>query len=242
VRAIYEGDNTVSSTDAEQQRVRDVYERRQDAQWFGFAGPAHARRLYSRYVSTLRLLDELSIGNLSNLNILDAGCGTGDLLLALLHWGADGARTTGIDIRSDAIDVAKARLPHVAIHCGDLREVPLGDSSADLIFLNTVLSSVSDKKIRAEIVNELRRVARPGAVIVVYDVIRKNPSNKNLIPISKAELIELAGHHRNLNSRLISLAPPIAGRLPRALARTHDILEAIPFLCTHRLTSFECIK
>jgi ubiquinone/menaquinone biosynthesis C-methylase UbiE len=232
----------VSSTEAEQHRVSSAYQKRTDAQWFGFDGLAHARRVYNRYLSTLRLLDDLDLRDLSQLNVLDAGCGTGDLLLALLHWGANGERTVGVDLRADAVETAKVRLPNVAVHCADLREMPVDSSSINLIFLNTVLSSVQDKSIRSEILEELRRVACPGATVIVYDVIRRNPSNKDLYPISKTELQNLAGAHKDFSSKIISLAPPIARHIPRSLFRTHDLLEAFPFLCTHRLTSFKLSK
>ena len=75
--------------------------------------------------SQLKRFEVLSqIGNLNNKNILDFGCGTGDLYDWLKMNGIL-LKYEGVDISSEMIEIAKNRFPMVNFKCHDIFEKPL---------------------------------------------------------------------------------------------------------------------
>ncbi len=64
------------------------------------------------------------IGNLENKNILDFGCGIGDLFYWFINNGIN-TNYEGIDLSSEMIKLAKKRFPTVKFKCQNLMESPL---------------------------------------------------------------------------------------------------------------------
>lgn len=101
----------------------------------------------------------------SGLALLDAGCGTG----GFLRWALDTAqpaRVCGVDIGAGAIALARERVPEAELHVRPVHQLPFDAKSFDLIVMNDVLQHVPDADVEASL-GELRRVARPGAALVV---------------------------------------------------------------------------
>jgi len=127
--------------------IYDELYRREDSHWL-FRG----RRAIIR-----ALLERSDVK--SDPRILDAGCGTGRNLLDLGEIG----EAIGVDDSQLAVDYCRARgLSNV--QRASLEELPFEDSSFDLIVLADVIEHVDDDVV---VLRELRRVAAPGAVIVV---------------------------------------------------------------------------
>lgn len=97
-------------------------------------------------------------------DLLDAGCGTGGLASAMaVRW--PGRRVVGIDIAPAYIDFAKrsAGDQRPAYDLGDVCHLPYADASFAGAASQLILNFVGDPD-RA--VREMRRVNRPGGVIV----------------------------------------------------------------------------
>jgi len=93
-------------------------------------------------------------------HVLDAGCGSGRTLVELVDYGRE---VSGIELNAEAAELARGRgLGEVRI--GRLEELPWADSTFDLITCLDVIEHVPDDV--AALV-ELRRVARPGAWLLV---------------------------------------------------------------------------
>ena len=128
-------------------------------------------------------------------DVLDLGCAGGFMAEAL---ASKGARVTGIDPASDAIEAAKSRATLVGqairYDVGIGEALPYEDETFDAVVCVDVLEHVSD---RTKVTAEIARVLRPGGIFL-YDTI-----------------------NRNLVSRLatITVAENILGLLPRG---THD--------------------
>jgi SAM-dependent methyltransferase len=91
--------------------------------------------------------------------VLDAGCGSGRTLEELVDYG----EATGIELDSDAAELARARgIAEVAV--GRLEELPWPQDSFDLITCLDVIEHTPDD--RAALL-ELRRVCRPGGFLLV---------------------------------------------------------------------------
>ena len=98
--------------------------------------------------------------------ILDAGCGSGNLLRVLSE-----TRTTsqiwGVDLSENMLHIAKTKLTdtEVQLKKGDLNQrLPFGDSSIDKIFSNNVLYAVSNPTYT---LREFNRILKPSGRIAL---------------------------------------------------------------------------
>ena len=102
---------------------------------------------------------------------LDVCCGTGDIAFALAQRGAD---VTGLDFSPQMLAVAAQRPPanlKSNIKClklieGDAQQLPFPENSFDIVTVGYGLRNLTSWERGLE---EMRRVARPGARIIVLD-------------------------------------------------------------------------
>jgi demethylmenaquinone methyltransferase/2-methoxy-6-polyprenyl-1,4-benzoquinol methylase len=109
---------------------------------------------------------------------LDVCCGTGDIAFALAK---NGAKVTGLDFSENMLAVAEARSqkpevrsrenPQSAIRNphflqGDAQQLPFPDNSFDIVTVGYGLRNLADWQ---RGLDEMFRVARPGARLVVLD-------------------------------------------------------------------------
>jgi malonyl-CoA O-methyltransferase len=96
--------------------------------------------------------------------VLDAGCGTGLLFDSV----ADKAEMTlGLDISKETLFKAKKRaenLPNVHLVCADADNMPLKEKTFTEVFAVTLIQNTPAP---AETLNEIERVSKYGAIIVV---------------------------------------------------------------------------
>jgi SAM-dependent methyltransferase len=169
----------------------------------------------------------------SRLELLDVGCGTGGPLLRLISHGVDPTRAHGIDLREDAVGIARLRLPSADLRVGNGAELPFADDSMDLVVEFTMFSSILDPALRAKVASEMSRVVRPGGVIVLYDL-RINPPNPDVRGLGRRELRALFPDHR-VDARAVTLAPPIARLVAPRSYGIAVALQALVPLRTHVL-------
>jgi len=114
--------------------------------------------------------------------VLDAGCGTGLLTLALLKVLDQPLRITAIDLSSSSLATARravaensGRTQSVRFAQANLLRLPFADDSFDLIMTSGVLEYVP----LSEGFGELARVVRPGGYMIHLPV-RPSPASKLL--------------------------------------------------------------
>jgi glycosyltransferase involved in cell wall biosynthesis/SAM-dependent methyltransferase len=166
--------------------------------------------------------------------LLDVGCGYGDLLGWLSGAGADPSCLRGVDILEERVTAAQRRVAKVAFEAGDARALPYPPRSVDAVLLFTVLSSVLGRDDRRRVALEAIRVLRPGGVILCYDMRYRNPWNLTVRPIGRRELGRLFPRCV-VETRSLTLLPPLARRLGRATEALYDPLSAVAPLRTHLL-------
>jgi SAM-dependent methyltransferase len=95
-----------------------------------------------------------------DLDILDAGCGTGLLMQQLQPLG----RVEGVDISEEALEFCRKRgLENV--RRADVIELPFGDESFDMITALDVVEHLDDD---VAALREFRRVLRPGGRVFIF--------------------------------------------------------------------------
>jgi len=115
-----------------------------------------------------RLLDGLAGFGLGRQEtVLDVGCGTGNLTLALLDALGDGGRVHAVDISPRMLEVARAKVQdaRAAFHLASAESLPLGDSSCDRIICFSVWPHLRDA---AAVGREFLRVLRRGGQVHVW--------------------------------------------------------------------------
>jgi SAM-dependent methyltransferase len=106
-------------------------------------------------------------------SVLDLGCGAGiDTLLAASAVGRSG-RVVGLDMTSEMVvracrNAAAGDFDNVEIRAGLIEELPLPDSSMDVVISNGVLN-LSTRKSR--VLAETLRVLRPGGRVSITDLV-----------------------------------------------------------------------
>jgi len=102
---------------------------------------------------------------------LDLCCGTGDLALALARCGAD---VTGVDFSPAMLEIAEARrqrdfksqISNLKFMPGDALQIPFPDASFDIVTVGYGLRNLTSWE---KGLDEMHRVAKPGARLVVLD-------------------------------------------------------------------------
>jgi ubiquinone/menaquinone biosynthesis C-methylase UbiE len=105
---------------------------------------------------------------------LDVGCGTGRLL-AFLHDAWPGMRLSGIDLSAPYLEEARrliGRTARVKLLEAAAEALPFDDESLDLV-VSSFLMHELPSKIRAEVIAEMARVAKPNGLVVLVDSMQK---------------------------------------------------------------------
>lgn len=118
-----------------------------------------------------RAMLALMPADLHGLNVLDVGCGSGRYMLHALHRGA--ARSIGVDLSAAMLRRAYTVLTAcrfdagIGLAQGGMHALPVLDAWADLTISGLVIGHLEQLHVA---LRELRRVTRPGGVVLCSDV------------------------------------------------------------------------
>ncbi|HVS84125.1 MAG TPA: class I SAM-dependent methyltransferase [Gaiellaceae bacterium] len=159
---------------AEVEQIRDEYRRRsvapQIAGEYSFLNPAHAHLVLQREQAILGALGRRLEVPLAEAEVLDVGCGVGTSLAFLAAYGAAPARLHGVDTDDARVEMGRASFA-LDLRASDGMTLPYEDASFDLVQQITMLSSVHSDALREQIAAEMRRVVRPGGLLLSFDVV-----------------------------------------------------------------------
>lgn len=189
----------------------------------------------SRQRAILSILRRHGMYPLTERKVLEVGSGNGGVLLELLQYGGRLIDLYGIDLLGDRIVEARTRLPHLVLACADAQHMPYPDHAFDLVMQFTAFSSILNGPIRANIASEMRRVVKPGGLILWYDF-WLNPLNVQTRGIRPREIRQLfPGCDYEFD--LITLAPPLARRLVPISWQLSTFVEKLAVFNTHYLVA-----
>jgi ubiquinone/menaquinone biosynthesis C-methylase UbiE len=138
-------------------------------QWDGWHDlPALEARLAS---------DLAAMGVASGETVVDVGCGTGNLVKALLRVVGPRGRVVALDISPGMLQLAREKNPdgRITWHLADAAALPLEDGAADRVFFMCVWPHIEERRATLD---EARRVLRPGGRLHVWHLISREKVNE----------------------------------------------------------------
>lgn len=96
--------------------------------------------------------------------VLDVGCGTGDLSIAIFEKTA--ARVVGLDFCRPMLDLAKQKSSQLPFIEGDGLRLPFADGTFDAVTAGFVVRNLANVE---DGLREFRRVLKPGGVVAILE-------------------------------------------------------------------------
>jgi SAM-dependent methyltransferase len=146
----------------------------------------------------------------------------------MISLGAIPDNLYGIDLLPQRIERAQQNNAGLKFYCMDAAQTEFRSEMFDIILIFAVFSSVFADDVCCAIGREVTRLLRHGGAAVWYDIRYGNPWNKNVRPISLADIRRYFPTLR-INLRSLTLLPPIARRLPSA----YRVLNKLHILRSH---------
>ena len=141
--------------------------------------------------------------------VLDAGCGNGYMSKLFARAVAPSGRVYAMDGDHQFLDPLKAETEGTNLEAilGDIsHDIPLADSSLDLVYISTVMHGFSQEE-RQGFLSEAARLLKPGGLFAIVEMekretnfgppvhIRLSPGDlKELIPMTPATTVPVAEH------------------------------------------------
>lgn len=164
-------------------------------------------------------------------NVLDLGCGSGDLMWQARKAGL-AATWTGVDLRPPAVETAAERLPDVDFVVASADNLPFADAAFDVVVAKVLFSSLPSRPLESAVADEVGRILKPGGWLVWLDLRYDNPSNRAVHAINRRRLSQLfPGWRQELHTA--GLLPPLARRLGPLTTLLHRRLSALSPLHSH---------
>jgi ubiquinone/menaquinone biosynthesis C-methylase UbiE len=164
--------------------------------------------------------------------VVDLGCGNGATAVELDRQGRRPERYVGIDLLADRIEVARDRATWAEFHVASADRLPFEGGEVDAVLAITLLSSLTEAWFRHSVAEEVDRIIRPGGRLLVYDIRYPSWRNRNVRPVSKAQLASLFPTWR-IDASSLTLMPPLARSWIGASRARYEWLNAIPILRSH---------
>ncbi len=188
-----------------------------------------------RQGAVLRLLSGLGWTDLSQRRLLEVGCGSGGNLLDALRLGFAPEHLLGLELLPERCAQARAVLPAaVRLMEGDALAADLPAASFDIVQAFTVFSSLLDDNFQQRLASAMWQWVKPGGGVLWYDFTVNNPRNADVrgVPRRRVQALFPQGV---LQSRRVTLAPPLARAVCAVHPALYGALNSLPFLRTHLL-------
>ena len=122
------------------------------------------------------------LGDVQGKTVLDLGCGQGENTVPLIERGS---KVLAIDISPELIAITQQRLREANLQAdvsvGSAYETGIPDASVDVIFCMSLIHHLDIRMVR----EEMRRILRPGGVVILKEPIRFSKTYawlRNMLP------------------------------------------------------------
>jgi len=221
--------------DREPRAVAERYARRPADGRYNLLRPDVWQTVQERQRAMLKLFTERGLADLSGVELLEVGCGSGGNLLELLRLGFMPEHLSGIELLPERHAQARRVLPAaLRLTLGDATQAELPAASQDLVLQSTVFSSLLDDVFQQRLADAMWRWLRPGGAVLWYDLRVDNPCNPDVrgVPLQRMRSLFPAAR---ITHRRVTLAPPVARLVCRAHPALYTAFNTLPLLRTHLL-------
>lgn len=133
---------------------------------FDRQAPTYDQAGYSRHAKKLYPFHLAQLGQIPHGSVLDLGCGTGEVLSAVLgRWPE--TRCAGLDLSENMLSAARAKLgDRVALTQGEAACLPYEAETFDVILCNDSFHHYPEPR---KVLAEVKRCLKPGGVFLLGD-------------------------------------------------------------------------
>jgi SAM-dependent methyltransferase len=172
---------------------------------------------------------------LSELSVIEIGCGGGANLLELLRLGFAPGNLCGNELIPERAVLARRNLPAaLRIVEGDAMAAEFSPGAFDIVYQSTVFSSILDDEFQERLATRMWNWVKPGGCVLWYDFIYDNPGNRDVRGVTVSRVRQLFPEGCVHRAR-VTLAPPISRRVSRIHPSLYRVFNVLPFLRTHVL-------
>ncbi|MHB9054299.1 MAG: class I SAM-dependent methyltransferase [Thermoleophilia bacterium] len=225
----------------EEERIKAAYAKRaatSQGNLYSWFNPATALHLHNQERAVLALLARHGVTGLSEMRILEVGCGGGSEIANFLKYGARAENVAGVELLAERADACRRRYPGVDVRQTNAEQLPFADADFDIVCQFVMFSSILDQMMKIKIATEMRRVVKPGGLLIWYDYFLGKPGNRDVRGIGKKEIMRLFPSCR-FDFRKESLAAPLNRLVAPRSAIAAQLLGTVPFLKSHYLVAIE---
>lgn len=169
---------------------------------------------------------------LTDMRILEIGCGSGANLKVLAQLGALPRNLYGVDLLGWRITEAKKNYPEFNFYNANAQSLDFPEGYFDLILSSTVFNSILDEDMACGVAREVVRVLKQKGAIVWYESRYSNPYNRNTRGISLKRIRALFPKF-DAALRVVTLLPALTRSLGIFASLLYPVLSLAPFLRTH---------
>ena len=202
---------------------------------YSMLNPSVWQSVQERQRALISLLSKHIDQPLSNLKVLEVGCGSGSNLLELIRLGFSPENLIGNELLPERVEAARKNLPLLCkVEEGDACLLNYPQNSIDIVYQSTVFTSLLDNHFQEQLAEVMWKWVKPGGGVLWYDFVYNNPKNKDVrgIPISRIrELFPDAV----IDTNRVTLAPPISRKVTKIHSSFYTFFNLIYFLRTHVL-------
>jgi ubiquinone/menaquinone biosynthesis C-methylase UbiE len=230
---------SIASLGLEETRIDEVYRRRPASQRYSWFDQGHVFILHQLERRLLSVMKAYGVAPLHSRKILEIGCGNGHWLREFIKWGAKPENLTGIDLMKSRVALANKLCPKgVKTQHENAAQMSFTDGIFDVVFQATVFTSILDSGLKARVAAEMLRVLKRDGLILWYDFHINNPHNPDVRGVKRKEITTL---FPSCSVRLtkVTLAPPAVRLLAPYSWTLCQLLEAVPWFCTHYLGAIQ---
>ena len=227
-------DNEVRE-DKEIAEMRERYASRTGFDRYAYFNADGCMNNQERERQIIKMFVKHGFSNPEDIKLLDVGSGHGKNFLNFLKFGFSPANMTGIELFVDRCDFARSILPKdISLVTGDALKAEIADESMDVVCQFVVFSSILDDAFQEELARKMWQWLKPGGVILWFDFVYNNPSNKDVRRVSKSRVKELFPDGK-FSFKSVILAPPISRRVSKISPKFYTLFNYLPFLRSHVL-------